>query len=127
MASHRVVTKSELLPSVWPGTIVTHSALTRSVMKARTDLQGAATGRSLIATIAKEGYRFDPGDLPVERVGPDTSAALQATGSAADSDVDRRGQIRPNAAPERKAIPDAYFLAFAAIRQRNTSLRVFSR
>jgi len=63
----RVVDKDELLDRLWPGTIVTDSALTQIVRKARS-LAGDDGGRqAVIRTIQRRGFRFvavvnEPGD-----------------------------------------------------------------
>lgn len=54
----RVVGKNELLEQVWPGTIVTESALTRCVMKARKALDDDSSRQQSIRTISGRGYRF---------------------------------------------------------------------
>jgi len=54
----KVVTKEELLSSVWPNTFVTESSLTRSISELRHVL-GDNTGTPIyIETIPKRGYRF---------------------------------------------------------------------
>lgn len=55
---HRVVTKDEIQDAVWPGTIVTETALTRAIMKARRALGDSAEAQTVIRTSHGEGYRF---------------------------------------------------------------------
>src|SRR6056297_429140 len=54
----RVVTKDELLERIWPGSIVTESALTRCIMKARRAMGDDAQRQQAIRTISGRGYRF---------------------------------------------------------------------
>lgn len=54
----RAVSKEELQDAIWPNVIVTESALTRCVMKARHVLGDEDKDRRVIGTIAKGGYRF---------------------------------------------------------------------
>ena len=54
----RVVAKDELLERIWPGSIVSESALTRCVMKARKAVGDDANRQQAIRTISGRGYRF---------------------------------------------------------------------
>ncbi|MEM9384504.1 MAG: tetratricopeptide repeat protein [Pseudomonadota bacterium] len=54
----RAVSKEELQDAVWPGVIVSETALTRAVMKARRAVNDDATGQRLIKTVHGHGYRF---------------------------------------------------------------------
>lgn len=60
-ASHpnRVLSKDELLESVWKTTFVTDSVVARAVMKARRLISGDHSSEGLITTIRGVGYRFD--------------------------------------------------------------------
>jgi len=73
----RAVNKDELQDAVWPGMIVTETALTRAVMKARKAVDDDATTQAVIKTLHGHGYRFIAelisGGLPQE--GPGTSPA----------------------------------------------------
>ena len=55
---HRAVDKDELQDQLWPRSIVTETALTRCVMKARRAVGDDANKQSLIKTIHGHGYRF---------------------------------------------------------------------
>lgn len=74
---NRVVTKDEIQDAVWPGIIVTETALTRAIMKARRAIGDSAETQSLIKTVHGEGYRFAGG-------------VTRLTGGAAD-DSPKRG------------------------------------
>jgi len=52
----RVVTKRELLETLWPDTIVTESSIQRGVSLARSAL--GERGPELIQTFPRQGYRF---------------------------------------------------------------------
>ncbi len=68
-ASHpnRVLSKDELLESVWKTTFVTDSVVARAVMKARRLISGDHSSEGLITTIRGVGYRFDAEVSLVER------------------------------------------------------------
>ena len=54
----RAVDKNELQDAIWPGMIVTETALTRAVMKARKAVGDDANRQEMIRTIHGHGYRF---------------------------------------------------------------------
>src|SRR5210317_1197599 len=54
----RAVDKDELQDAVWPGLIVTETALTRAVMKARKAVGDDASEQKVIKTLHGHGYRF---------------------------------------------------------------------
>lgn len=68
----RAVSKDELLTELWPRTIVTETALSRCVMKARRAVGDDSGSQSAIMTVHGHGYRFvaeleeehDPGAAP---------------------------------------------------------------
>jgi DNA-binding winged helix-turn-helix (wHTH) protein/tetratricopeptide (TPR) repeat protein len=55
---HRAVNKDELQDALWPRSIVTETALTRCVMKARRAVGDDADKQAIIKTIHGHGYRF---------------------------------------------------------------------
>src|SRR5262245_63550565 len=55
---HRVVEKDELLENLWPGKIVTESALTQVVRKARSLVGDAGNRQAIIKTVLRRGFRF---------------------------------------------------------------------
>lgn len=55
---HRAVDKDELQDALWPRSIVTETALTRCVMKARRSVGDDADKQSIIKTVHGHGYRF---------------------------------------------------------------------
>lgn len=54
----RAVSKEELQDAIWPKVIVTESALTRCVMKARQAVGDDSRRMRVIGTVKKSGYRF---------------------------------------------------------------------
>ena len=58
---NRVVTKQELLDSVWAGTVVTENALTRAIAQIRKVLGDELKAPRFIETIPTRGYRFIAG------------------------------------------------------------------
>jgi len=54
----RAVDKNELQDVIWPGMIVTETALTRAVMKARKAVGDDAARQEMIRTLHGHGYRF---------------------------------------------------------------------
>ncbi|MGI9220837.1 MAG: tetratricopeptide repeat protein [Woeseiaceae bacterium] len=55
---HRAVDKDELQDKLWPRSIVTETALTRCVMKARRAVNDDADKQAVIKTVHGHGYRF---------------------------------------------------------------------
>lgn len=55
---HRAVDKDELQDALWPRSIVTETALTRCVMKARRAVGDDAETQAVIKTVHGHGYRF---------------------------------------------------------------------
>jgi DNA-binding winged helix-turn-helix (wHTH) protein/tetratricopeptide (TPR) repeat protein len=55
---HRAVEKDELQDVLWPRSIVTETALTRCVMKARRAVGDEADKQAIIKTVHGHGYRF---------------------------------------------------------------------
>lgn len=54
----RALTKDEIQTAVWPGTIVSETAITRAILKARRALNDDANDQLLIKTVHGHGYRF---------------------------------------------------------------------
>ena len=71
------VSKDELQEAIWPNVIVTESALTRCIMKARQLLGDDSKNQRVIGTVQKKGYRFV---APVEELVQDQFAAAERPG-----------------------------------------------
>jgi pimeloyl-ACP methyl ester carboxylesterase/DNA-binding winged helix-turn-helix (wHTH) protein len=80
----RLVTKQELLDSVWPETTVEENNLNHNVSVLRKALGERATGQQYIETVPRVGYRFV---APVD-------AAVPQTGASAASLAKARQEIR---------------------------------
>jgi DNA-binding winged helix-turn-helix (wHTH) protein/tetratricopeptide (TPR) repeat protein len=55
---HRAVDKDEIQDAVWAGTIVSETALTRAIMKARRAVGDTADAQAIIRTVHGHGYQF---------------------------------------------------------------------
>jgi pimeloyl-ACP methyl ester carboxylesterase/DNA-binding winged helix-turn-helix (wHTH) protein len=75
----RLVTKQELLDTVWPETTVEENNLNHNVSVLRKALGDRATGQQYIETVPRVGYRFA---APVEAVAPQTAAAVASAAKA---------------------------------------------
>jgi DNA-binding winged helix-turn-helix (wHTH) protein len=82
--SGRLVTKQELLDTVWPETTVEENNLNHNVSVLRKALGEKATGQQYIETVPRVGYRFA---APVE-------AAVAQTAASAASIAKARQDIR---------------------------------
>jgi DNA-binding winged helix-turn-helix (wHTH) protein/ATP/maltotriose-dependent transcriptional regulator MalT len=76
----RVVSKEELLDTLWPGVIVTEGSLQRAVSLARAALQQGGRGEA-IRNYARRGYRFVAEVLP-----PAADAEPQEEGALAEAE-----------------------------------------
>ena len=75
----RLVTKQELLDTVWPETTVEENNLNHNVSVLRKALGEKATGQQYIETVPRVGYRFA---APVDAAVPQTGAAAASTAKA---------------------------------------------
>jgi len=64
----RVVHKNELLDALWPGVVVSESALTQAVKKARAMVADDGDRQAVIRTVPRRGFRF-VADLDVDGAG----------------------------------------------------------
>lgn len=84
----RVVPKSELQEAVWKPAIVTDTALTRAVMKARRAVGDDPAEQLIIKTVRGHGYRFvaelEVADVPESKADMDYGAAVPAAPAADD-------------------------------------------
>ena len=75
----RLVTKQELLDTVWPETTVEENNLNHNVSVLRKALGEKATGQQYIETVPRVGYRFA---APVDLVVPQSGAAVASATKA---------------------------------------------
>jgi adenylate cyclase len=73
----RLVTKEELIKTIWPNVVVTEESLTRCVSDVRNALGDG--DQTIIKTIPRRGYRFA---APVSRLRSDCADGLRATSEA---------------------------------------------
>ena len=77
----RLVTKQELLDTVWPETTVEENNLNHNVSVLRKALGGKATGQQYIETVPRVGYRFV---APIDAAVPQTGASPLSTASGSN-------------------------------------------
>ena len=94
----RVVSKDDLIASVWGGRIVSDSTLTSRINAARTAVGDSGEDQKLIRTIARKGFRF----VGAVRTQPDDAEAAQATGPPPDEIHEQSRPALP--LPDRPAI-----------------------
>jgi pimeloyl-ACP methyl ester carboxylesterase/DNA-binding winged helix-turn-helix (wHTH) protein len=83
-----VVSKDELLKSVWEGRIVTESTITSRINAARRAIGDSGAGQDLIKTIARKGFRFVGNARGAVDIGLASSAsAAEASGSNLRQDI----------------------------------------
>lgn len=94
----RAIDKDELQDAVWPGMVVTETALTRAVMKARKAVGDNASAQAVIKTLHGHGYRFVaellPEEAPEPALPPDRTAP-----SAGPAAVDDEKSLDPPTKP----------------------------
>src|SRR5262245_7986520 len=80
--SGRVVTKDELMQSLWPDTFVEESNLTQNISQLRRALGDGTNGSQYIETIPKRGYRFIADVRPVALNGVSKGESIALNGHA---------------------------------------------
>jgi DNA-binding winged helix-turn-helix (wHTH) protein/tetratricopeptide (TPR) repeat protein len=77
----RVISKTELLDTLWPGEHVSDAVLPRCVAAARKALGDTRSLQAIIQTVHGRGYRFVAKTREVAIAGAETNAALRAEGA----------------------------------------------
>lgn len=77
----RVVSKDDLLDTIWEGRIVSESTLTSRINAARRAIGDTGVDQTLIKTIARKGFRFIGEVKESEKVSPQASAGHVETAS----------------------------------------------
>jgi len=95
----RVVTKDELIATVWVGRIVSEETLTSRIYAARRAVGDSGQSQKLIRTIARKGLRF-VGDVRIQSDGPQPAIATDRPLPAASQEPAHAGL----SLPERPAI-----------------------
>ncbi|HXS81016.1 MAG TPA: tetratricopeptide repeat protein [Gammaproteobacteria bacterium] len=84
---NRVVDKDELLGTIWPGVVVSESALTQALRKARAMVGDDGERQAVIRTIQRRGFRFvaelDESPRPVQETRSAPTASHTTTASVA--------------------------------------------
>ena len=75
----RVVDKDELLEQLWPGVVVSESALTQALRKARSMVGDDGTRQAMIRTVQRRGFRFV---CPLDADGPAPAPAAPSAEAA---------------------------------------------
>lgn len=109
----RVVTKEDLMKSVWPDSFVEESNLTQNIFVLRKALGESAQDARYIATVPGRGYRFDE---KVKRVALEEKAELVTQSESPSVTVAAESALNPIPAPtwgNRRAAGLASVLAIA--------------
>lgn len=101
----RVVSKDDLIASVWCGRIVSDSTLTTRVFAARRALGDTAEDQRMIRTVPRKGFRF------VAEVNQNADAAAPASQMAATVANDTAPLVEVGAMPAERGEADAPLLA----------------
>ncbi len=125
----RLVTKQELLDSVWPGTAVEENNLNHNVSVLRKALGEKATGQQYIETVPRVGYRFV---AAVETIAPQTEvppASDESHVASADDKADRvlATSATPPASWERRWRASLALLTVAIVTAATTFYLIGSR
>ncbi len=89
--NERAVDKDELQDAVWPGMVITETALTRAVMKARKAVDDDAATQATIKTLHGHGYRFIADRISEE---PASVSATQSVESGLLSVASQQGDTK---------------------------------
>jgi Tol biopolymer transport system component/DNA-binding winged helix-turn-helix (wHTH) protein len=101
--SGRVVSKDELMQSLWPDTFVEESNLTQNISQLRRALGDGAADAHYIETVPKRGYRFVAGVQPLAVNDISTEEAIAVNGHAPAPAAEPSARL----ADIEKAIPPA--------------------
>jgi DNA-binding winged helix-turn-helix (wHTH) protein len=114
---NRLVTKEELLRSVWGDTFVEEGNLTQYISHLRKALGDNSEDKRLIVTIARKGYQFTGDVVFSDHAGPVKQAAAQVnvterlgTDASPTSDVPKIEIVANKPRPRHKAVPSAILL-----------------
>ena len=87
----RLITKEEIIKTVWPNVVVSDESLTRCVFEVRQAI--GDSDQTIIKTIARRGYRFA---APVSQIGVDSAPApASAKDASTGSDAGRQPLLYP--------------------------------
>jgi DNA-binding winged helix-turn-helix (wHTH) protein len=78
---NRLVTRQELMDTVWGDTVISEAALSKAVARLRKALEDDPAAPRYLETVHSQGYRFvaevEESDLPDDRAPPRTTASLR--------------------------------------------------
>src|SRR5215470_6895307 len=107
----RLVTKEEIIKTVWPKVVVSDESLTRCVFEVRQAI--GDSDQTIIKTIARRGYRFA---APVSQIGMHSAPSPSISGASADdapTGADAAGQPE-SPIPDRPSVAVLPFVNFRA-------------
>ena len=107
---HRVVSKDDLIATIWQGRIVSESTLTSRINAVRKAVGDSGESQTLIRTIARKGVRF-VGDVRVVSAGEPAPVGGQSANDQAPP---------PEIVASRVAPPTGQLTPEAAVRQRTS-------
>src|SRR5262245_28533574 len=90
--SGRIVSKDELMQSLWPDTFVEESNLTQNISQLRRALGDGAGDAQYIETVPRRGYRFVAGVRPLAVSGVSTGKAIAVNGHAPEPAAEHADQ-----------------------------------
>ena len=89
----RLVTREDLVASVWQGRVVSDSAISSRIKTLRKALQDDGTTQHTIKTVYGQGFRFVADILPGERHGAPIEVAASGGTGQIDAPVEAGGQL----------------------------------
>ena len=112
---NRVVTKDDLIASVWRGRIVSEATLTSRIYAARKAVGDSGQGQRLIRTIARKGLRF-VGDVQTQS---DCDQSVVAADLLSSDESREPVHAQPCRCPSGRRLPCCRSTTCAAIRRRS--------
>ncbi|MEO1576457.1 MAG: transcriptional regulator, partial [Pseudomonadota bacterium] len=102
----RAVDKNEIQDAVWRGRIVTETALTRAIMKARRAIGDSADQQSMIRTVHGHGYQFVAEVRGADSAAPEPDPVSGSAATAAPHSVapGPTAVVPPPAASSRRGV-----------------------
>jgi TolB-like protein/Flp pilus assembly protein TadD len=119
----RAVSKEELQDVIWPNVIVTESALTRCIMKARRLVGDDSKNQRVIGTVAKSGYRFV---APIEELDSNQNKSANLQGGRDRTSIAVLPFANLSGAPDQAYLADGLTLDISTDLSRNAWLYVIS-
>jgi TolB-like protein/cytochrome c-type biogenesis protein CcmH/NrfG len=112
---HRIVSKDELIQTIWQGRIVSEAALSSRISAARRAVGDNGQSQSLIRTQHKRGFRF-VGEVDGYASTSTEAADLQPQPDAADGHAAELAPIAPSSATPVLSLPDKPSIAVLPFR-----------